>query len=194
MISPIIFNEQSRLLTASANLSVEKLEKYANQKGLTLGYEPAKKIAGNTLGDILDRRVPNRLQSSYGEIDDLCVGLKARIQGREWTSRNVPRSATGPDLKKILIGARGRFGKILEVTLRVFPRPETRRTVTIRWSKAQPMEEFFRRIGSAGIRFALLNENPRSVRILLEGTAASVQTRIKALKEIVTITGGRLPS
>lgn len=108
----------SLLVTCHPAISLRALEKDLNRQGFTLGYRP---IGGRspTLLESLEKRTPNKLSPRYGEIDTICVSIKVVRKGQIIVTKNVPRAATGPDFKKIFIGSRGRYGKIIEATLRI---------------------------------------------------------------------------
>lgn len=108
----------SLLVTCSADIPLKQLEKSLAIQGYTLGYRPITKKS-MTLLQALEKRVPNRLSPRYGGIEDICVSIRVIRKGQIIATRNVPRAATGPDFKKIFIGSRGRYGKIIEATLRV---------------------------------------------------------------------------
>jgi alkyldihydroxyacetonephosphate synthase len=184
----------SLLLICPLNVSLKEIEKYLNRKGCTLGYKPAS-ANGLSLRKALERRIPNLYALRYGEIDDLAVSLKVKMGGKTVVTRNVPRAATGPDFKKIFIGSRGQYGKILEATLRVVPIPETRERWRIRWRDAKGRDRFLALLGSSGIRPSLLRlRNSRSIEIGLEGLKEIVQAERKCLKSYARETKGKMRS
>ena len=111
-------DQVSLLVTCSVDMPLKQLEKQLSQQGYTLGYRPIAKRS-LTLLQALEKRVPNRLSPRYGGIEDICVSIRVIRKGQIIATRNVPRAATGPDFKKIFIGSRGRYGKIIEATLRI---------------------------------------------------------------------------
>lgn len=111
-------DEISLVVTCSADIPFQQLEKQLSKQGYTLGYRPIAKRS-LTLLKALEKRVPNKLSSRYGGIEDICVSIRVIRKGQIIATRNVPRAATGPDFKKIFIGSRGRYGKIIEATLRI---------------------------------------------------------------------------
>lgn len=184
----------SLLVTCPLAISLRRLEKHLNQKGFTVGYKPAS-ASSPSLQKALERRVPNAYALRYGEIDDICVSLKAKMGSKTVVTRNVPRAATGPDFKKIFIGSQGRYGKILEATLRIAPIPETRERWKIRWRDSKGREKFLTLLGSSGIRPSLLRlRNSRSIEIELEGVKEIVQAERKCFRRYVKETNGKIRS
>lgn len=115
-------DEVACLIRVGAGAKVGDVEDRAIQAGLTLGpLLPStghKKVgawlAGPTRGE---RAIPgDRLETA-------ALALEAVLaDGSLYRSKEVPRSATGPDLDHLLLGGEGRFGIITHATLRLFPR------------------------------------------------------------------------
>jgi hypothetical protein len=181
-------DERSLLLTCSPETPLKSIEAALLVSGLTLGYLPAQPVM--TLGEALERRVPNRLSEYYGEIDDLCVVVKASHKLGLIRTKNVPRSATGPDFKKLLVSSNGST-KILEVTLRVSPRPSAREQFKIQWKTESKLQEFLKYFWSAGIRPAsLVKKNGKRLEIALMGLGEVVEAEAKEVKSLARRTQG----
>lgn len=113
------------LVTLKPTITVASCEEKLNADGLTGGYHP---VTGFQvlLSDCLKERTPNLLFLRYGGIEELCVGGEvATLKGHSFTIKTAPRSATGPDLRRAVIGSGGRLGEFREVVLRVFPLPQS---------------------------------------------------------------------
>lgn len=115
-------DEVSCLVRVGAGATVRDVEARAIQSGLTLGpllpSSQNKKVgawlSGPTRGE---RAVPS------GRLESAALSLEAVLaDGSFYRSREVPRSATGPDLDHLLLGGEGRFGIVTRATLRLFPR------------------------------------------------------------------------
>lgn len=115
-------DETACLIRVGAGATVRAVEDRAVAAGLTLGPmlpSSARKrvgawLAGPTRGE---RVVPP------GRLETAALALEAVLaDGSGYKSREVPRSATGPDLDHLLLGGEGRFGILTRATLRLFPR------------------------------------------------------------------------
>ncbi len=97
--------------------------------GLTVGHWP-QSIAISTVGGWVACRGAGQYSTRYGKIEDLVAGLEVALaDGRVVrTGGRAPRSATGPDLTQLFVGAEGTLGVVTEVRLRARPLPagETR--------------------------------------------------------------------
>ena len=87
-------------------------------------YSTAKGLAILILWLILIYRSMRR----QGSIEDLLLGLEAVLaDGRIVRITPIPRRAAGPDLRHLFLGAEGSIGIVTELTVRVFPAPESRK-------------------------------------------------------------------
>lgn len=190
-MTPIQIDKESLLVEVAATTPFLELERTLNREDLSLGFRPA--LKPSSLKKILDDRIPNLYASLYGEIDEICIALKARTKGGDVIqTKRVPRAATGPDFKKILIGSRGRFGEILEATLRVVPRPECRKELALSWKIGSKKKIFVSRFRASGIRPAWFDEKGTSVHLGLEGETAWVKAQEECLRRLCRGTGGRI--
>ncbi|MBI3541524.1 MAG: FAD-binding oxidoreductase [Deltaproteobacteria bacterium] len=178
-------DEISLLVTVSPKVSLRLLEQELHRRGYTLGYLPASTHSALTLQEALEKKIPNQQALRYGEIDTLCVSLKAklRLTKKIVTTRNVPRSATGPDFKKILIGSKRRYGKIEEATLRINSLPEKRVHLKLLWKSKVDKERFLKHFWALGVRPVSLKSEKKAVLIQLEGLKTIVRAERDALKQ-----------
>lgn len=191
-------DDLSLLATTPVDVSLRKLEEGLNERGWSLGYEPIRRRGGGhrgppLLGKILNKRIPNLYALRHGEIDDICISVKVKRNGKMVVTKNVPRSATGPDFKKIFIGSNGRYGKIIEATLRIVPLPQKREKIEIVWKNSPRKKAFLKQFWSSGIRPLIFkNRNARGVTIILEGDEEMVGEEKGCLERIARETRGKL--
>ena len=101
-------------------------------------------------------------------------GDRSRPQRSPYTR---DRAATGPDLKKIFIGAHHKYGEIQEATLQIIPKPEIRKVVKIKSDR-----NLIRKIWEAGIRPLTIRNHAGWVHVELEGLLDIVNAEEKVLK------------
>ncbi len=91
---------------------------------LTVGHWP-QSMAISTVGGWVACRGAGQYSTRYGKIEDLVAGLEVVLaDGRVVrTGGRAPRSATGPDLTQLFVGAEGTLGVVTEVRLRARPAP-----------------------------------------------------------------------
>lgn len=122
----ITVDVERREVVVEAGKLAGELEEELNAKGLTLGHYPQSLYLAS-VGGLVATRSSGTFSNKYGGIEDLLTGLRVVMADGSTTEfRSVPRSATGPCLLPMFIGSEGTLGVISQVTLRVFPMPETR--------------------------------------------------------------------
>ncbi len=101
------------------------LENHLNERGLTLGHFPSS-LPGTTLGGLISTRSSGQESSRYGSIEDMVLGLAVVLpDGTFAAPRPGPRSAVGPPLHQLWLGAEGALGVVLGAVLRVHRLPES---------------------------------------------------------------------
>ena len=103
------------------------LEEQLNGHGLTLGHFPDS-FLHSTLGGWIATRSAGMQSDKYGKIEDMVIALRMVTPAGVLATRTVPKSSNGIDVNHLCIGSEGTLGVITEATMRVHPRPESRRT------------------------------------------------------------------
>lgn len=119
------------------------------EHGLTLGHFP-QSFEFSTVGGWVATRSAGQASTGYGRIDALVLGLRVATPAGEIVTHAVPASAAGPSLRELLVGSEGTLGVIVEVTLRVRPRPTIRRYEAFSFADFATGAEAFRALVQAG--------------------------------------------
>jgi glycolate oxidase FAD binding subunit len=87
--------------------------------------------AGRTLGGIAATQASGPLRQRYGTMRDLLLGVRfAQADGvLTWGGAKVVKSVSGYDVPKLMVGALGTLGVLLELTLRLHPAPDYEATL-----------------------------------------------------------------
>ena len=112
--------------TLEAGLLGPEAERRLAAEGLTLGHFP-QSFEFSTVGGWVATRSAGQASTGYGRIDELVEGLRLVSPAGELSTRAVPASAAGPDLRELVVGSEGVLGVIAQATLRVRPAPAARR-------------------------------------------------------------------
>ncbi|MBX5440729.1 MAG: FAD-binding protein [Solirubrobacteraceae bacterium] len=129
----VAYDPAELTLTARAGTPVAELDAALAEHGQHLPFDPPLARAGATLGGVVAAATsgPGALRS--GGVRDFVIGVRI-VDG---TGRlvsgggRVVKNAAGFDLPKLMVGSRGRLGVIVEVSLKVFPRPRAAATLEI---------------------------------------------------------------
>jgi len=107
--------------TCQCGVPLQTLEDRVRALGLTTGHSPQSKPVAH-MGGLTATRSIGQFSTLYGGIEDMVVGLEAVFPGgRVARIKNVPRRATGPDIRHVVIGNEGALCFITEVTVKLFP-------------------------------------------------------------------------
>jgi FAD/FMN-containing dehydrogenase len=168
--------EASMTVDAGAGVTLDQLEVHLAPAGLSLGaLGPG--AGALTLAAFLEGRRAGLRAVPLGRLEPLCTRLEAVLPGgQRLRTSDAPRSATGPELGALVLGAEGRLGLVVSATLRCVPRAEAREALALEVADAASAVELVRRFLARGGRLASarLRPAPLTVELTLEGTAAAV--------------------
>jgi alkyldihydroxyacetonephosphate synthase len=118
-------DEVNLTCTCEAGVNGYALEHQLNAKGLTLGHFPSS-LPGTTVGGLIATRSSGQESSRYGSVEDMVQSLAVVLpDGTYAAPRPGPRSAVGPALHELFLGAEGAIGVVIGAVLRVHRLPET---------------------------------------------------------------------
>jgi alkyldihydroxyacetonephosphate synthase len=116
-------DEVSHAVTVQAGVRGDAVEDELGRHGLTLGHYP-QSLAISTVGGWIAASSAGQASVGYGAIEDLLLGVTAVLAGGGILRlRAVPRSAAGPDLRRLLVGSEGTLAVVTEAVLSCSPRP-----------------------------------------------------------------------
>lgn len=143
----IVDYEPSELVvTARAGTSLADLEKLLHEQGQMLAFEPPYFSTATTLGGCVAAGLSGPRRAYAGAVRDYVLGVQLLDgQGSILSfGGQVMKNVAGYDVSRLMVGAMGTLGVLLEVSLKVLPRPETERTLCIQTSQPDAIH-FMRR-------------------------------------------------
>lgn len=120
------------VVTVRAGTPLQALEAELSRHGQMLGFEPPQR-PGSTVGGAVALGWAGPRQPFAGAVRDHLLGVRL-LDGRGRDLRfggQVVKNVAGFDVARLMGGSRGILGLILEVSLRVVPRPAVERTTVI---------------------------------------------------------------
>lgn len=119
-------------ITVEAGIKFREIQEILGNRGQTLGLDPAFPEHA-TIGGIVATGDTGSLRQRYGGVRDQLLGITfVRADGKiAKAGGRVVKNVAGYDLMKLFTGAYGTLGVISQVTLRVYPLPETSGTVIL---------------------------------------------------------------
>ena len=135
--------------TMEAGVILEDLASALAERGLMLGHDPWS-VPIATVGGAISTNGVGYRAAAVGPMGAQVLGLEVVMpSGGVITTRNVPKTSSGPNLNHLFIGSEGVFGIITKATLKVYRQPEERVFSTFRF---QTFEDGF---GAVSEMFAL---------------------------------------
>ena len=152
-------------------------------------YGPLLGVAGEqTLGGVLAANLAGSRRVTAGAARDHFLGFEA-VSGRGERFKaggKVVKNVTGYDLPKLVAGSWGTLAVLTEVTIRVAPAPETETTLVIEIETPERAVALMTlALGSACDVSAAAFDPRHGVALRLEGFAASVDSRLQALRALL---------
>lgn len=136
-------------VTAEAGMSLGALQRIVGERGQMLPLDPPGPETA-TLGGLAAANLAGPMRMRYGAPRDLVIGTRVALPGGAIirTGGRTTKNVAGYDLGKLFIGSYGTVGVLLELTLRLAPRPESRAVMIASLPPPQAAEVAVRIIAS----------------------------------------------
>ncbi len=142
--SGIIEYEPTELvITARAGTRLADLEAALDQKGQMLAFEPPHFGAAATLGGCIAAGLSGPRRAAAGSVRDFVLGVRLlNGKGDDLSfGGQVMKNVAGYDVSRLMVGAMGTLGMLLEVSLKVLPKPMTEITLCMQMDEAAAIEK-----------------------------------------------------
>ncbi len=126
------YNPGDLTIVARAGTTLSVLQETVAENDQFLALDaPYPNIA--TVGGVLASNSTGPLRLAYGSPRDVVIGTRVALPGGEIarSGGKVVKNVAGYDLSKLFIGSYGTLGIIVEVAVRVSPRPQARRVFAV---------------------------------------------------------------
>jgi glycolate dehydrogenase FAD-binding subunit len=160
-----------------------------------------------TLGGIAATQASGPLRMRYGTMRDLLLGVRfVQADGvLTWGGARVVKSVTGYDVPKLMVGALGTLGVLVELTLRLHPVPDVESSSLLMFRSPAAAQEMVARLLDSSVqpnRLEMLDDRALAACGLPVAAAAlaisiatvepAVRAQEAALAALVIQAGGRL--
>jgi alkyldihydroxyacetonephosphate synthase len=146
----------SQTVDVQAGVRGDRLEEALAAHELTTGHYP-QSIAISTVGGWIAASSAGQASTGFGAIEDILLGLTAVLPtGEILRCRAVPRSAAGPDLRRLFVGSEGTLGVVTEATLACRARPAGWEWLAAGFGDFTAMAAALREVRRAGTGAAVL--------------------------------------
>jgi glycolate oxidase FAD binding subunit len=139
----IVHYEPTELvLTARSGTPLAAVETLLAESGQMLGFEPPHFGRGATWGGTVACGLSGPRRPWGGSVRDAVLGCRI-VNGRGEAlsfGGKVMKNVAGFDVSRLMAGALGALGLLLEITVKVLPRPECETTRCFEWSLADALK------------------------------------------------------
>jgi glycolate oxidase FAD binding subunit len=138
----IVAYEPSELVvTARAGTPLAEVEAALSEKGQMLAFEPPHFGPGATLGGCVAAGLSGPRRAYAGALRDFLLGVRMLDgKGADLTfGGQVMKNVAGYDVSRLMAGSMGTLGMLLEVSLKVLPRPGATATLRLDCSEAEAL-------------------------------------------------------
>lgn len=177
--------------TALAGTRLSEVTKTLAEHGQYLPFDPLLVERGATLGGTVASGVSGPGRYHYGGVRDFILGVRyVNAEGEVVRAGGkVVKNAAGFDLSKLMVGSRGGLGVLVELSFKVFPRPQAFVTLRRECASLDEALQVMHRAAAARLDIDALDlepvENGYVVWVRMGGLAAALPKRLERLVEAV---------
>jgi glycolate oxidase FAD binding subunit len=145
----VAYEPAELVLTARGGTKLVEIEQTLDEQGQMLAFEPPHFGAGATLGGCIATGLSGPRRASAGAARDFVLGAKI-VDGRGQLlgfGGQVMKNVAGYDVSRLLAGSLGTLGLIVEVSLKVLPKPAQELTLRLELPEAKAIEQLNRWAG-----------------------------------------------
>jgi glycolate oxidase FAD binding subunit len=174
------------VFTALAGTPLSEIDTALGAHGQYLPFDPPFAADGATIGGTVASGISGPGRYRYGGVRDFLIGVRI-VDGEGRLIRSggqVVKNAAGFLLHHGMVGSLGRFGVLTELTFKVFPRPEARRTIAVECGSVAGAFAVARQVEDRRFDCEAIDFNERGVLwVQLAGNRAAIDARALALAE-----------
>jgi glycolate oxidase FAD binding subunit len=179
--------------TALAGTPIAEIDAALAEHGQFLPFDPPLAEAGATLGGTVAAGLSGPGRYRYGGVRDFILGVRYVDGAGEVvrTGGKVVKNAAGFDISKLMVGSLGALGVLVELSFKVFPKPEAYATLRVSHPTLDDALATLHRLTSSQMDFFAIDLEPAFdgaiVWVRLGGLAPAFPDRLARLREL---TGG----
>ncbi len=173
--------------TAQAGTRLEEVQRMLVEHGQYLPFDPLLAGRGATLGGSVAAGTSGSGRYHYGGIRDFILGVRFVDSAGQvvHAGGKVVKNAAGFDFPKLMVGSRGGLGVLVELSFKVFPRPEAYGTLRLDHASLDEALESLRRLMNTPLDLDALDLEPDVVGCIvwarLGGLASALSGRLERL-------------
>lgn len=174
--------------TALAGTPIQEINTLLTQHGQYLPFDPLLVDKGATLGGTVAANSSGPGRYRYGGVRDFILGVQF-VDGRGQLVRGggkVVKNAAGFDLPKLMVGSLGQLGILVELTFKVFPRPQAYATLKAELPNLDTALNTITRLFTSPLELDALDLTPPGTLWLRQGgIEGALRPRLDQLRQFV---------
>jgi glycolate oxidase FAD binding subunit len=181
------YNPQEYTFTALAGTTLKQVQQTLSEHGQYLPFDPPLVEAGATLGGTVAAGLSGPGRFRFGGVRDFLLGIKfVNGEGNLMTGGGkVVKNAAGFDFPKLMVGSLGQLGVLVELTFKVFPKPETYKTLKLSYSSLEEANRAMQQLAMSGAELSCLDLLPPNTLLLrVGGLAEAMDKRLENLQKL----------
>jgi len=163
------------VITARAGTPIGEIESVLAERNQILAFEPPHLGPGATLGGVVASGLSGPRRPYGGAVRDLVLGVRL-INGKGEILRfggQVMKNVAGYDVSRLMAGALGTLGILLDVSLKLVPRPDVERSLSFEMDAGAGVERMNQLAGQPLPLSAACHHDGR-LHLRLSGSAGGV--------------------
>ena len=147
----IAYDPTELVITARCGTPLIEIEAALHAHGQMLAFEPPRFGSASTIGGVVAAGLSGPRRQAAGAVRDFVLGV-TMMDGRGDVLRfggQVMKNVAGYDVSRLLTGSLGTLGLILDVSLKVLPKPFDETTLCFEMGEAQAIDSLNRWGGQA---------------------------------------------
>lgn len=182
--------------TAQAGCTVAQLQRTLAEHGQRLALDPLWPERA-TIGGVLATNDSGALRARFGTLRDLIIGITIALPDGTLarSGGKVVKNVAGYDLPKLMTGALGTLGLIVEATFRLHPLPAATSTVRVACASAEVANALLLQVLDStlvptGVQLSIGSSAAPEVDLRFEGIPAAIDAQLAQLQTISQRSGG----
>lgn len=180
------------VFTALAGTRVSTVREQLAEHGQYLPFDPPLIDQGATLGGTIAAGVNGPGRYRYGGIRDFLLGVRFVNGAGEMVHAGgkVVKNSAGFDIPKLMVGSLGQLGVLVEVSFKVFPKPEAYTTVRVECATWQVALDLMQRLYTSPLEIDSFDLEPTAeqgaiVWLRLAGLKSALPARIDRMRGLL---------
>jgi glycolate oxidase FAD binding subunit len=178
------------VFTALAGTRVAEVQAQLAAHGQYLPFDPLFVDQGATLGGTVASGANGPGRYRYGGVRDFLLGVKF-INGQGEIVRaggKVVKNSAGFDIPKLMVGSLGQYGALIELSFKVFPKPEAYTTLRLECSTLDAAIDVIQRLYTSPLEidsFDLEIADRPIIWLRLAGLRSALPARIDRVRNVI---------